>query len=389
MSSSNDHQNIAGAVEHLRQMIRGGELAPGEKLPTLRALASRCGTNFGRARLAVAQLEREGLVDCVQGSGTYVKMQQLPDTDAAPGSLAGAVWLFLDPRTRLFGELETSLVDHLQRRGVMPIKANWRPDQGMTDIEHLFEHWKRQAPRAILVQGSADAQFDRAVRLATPAGTRIITLLRHHRTGPCQWHDVSPDLAGAYQLAAEYLIEREHRCIGVVAKPRQIVPHWRHTHRKSRMSHTEAILAVGHALSDAGIRHGLKIHYAHSLGEPEAADVEQLVRWLRQTTPRLTAIVTDDFRVSAVKVAAAELGLSVPQDLAIIGVGDSVPQHLVDYPMVRTRYETVAREAVKIALSPAGELGETVRHLRVPPHLTAPTSSNLYSRSCNLAGASA
>lgn len=57
----------------LRQQIEAGELKPGDKIPTLQALAAAHEVDYKTARKAVALLVEEGLVEVERGLGTYVR----------------------------------------------------------------------------------------------------------------------------------------------------------------------------------------------------------------------------------------------------------------------------------------------------------------------------
>jgi GntR family transcriptional regulator len=56
----------------LRGSIRDRRFAPGERLPGLRELADAVGVNVNTVRAVYQRLEREGLIDSRQGSGTFV-----------------------------------------------------------------------------------------------------------------------------------------------------------------------------------------------------------------------------------------------------------------------------------------------------------------------------
>jgi DNA-binding transcriptional regulator YhcF (GntR family) len=56
----------------LRAMIGNGRLAPGRRLPGLRELGEMLGINANTARAVYQRLEREGLIDSRQGTGTFV-----------------------------------------------------------------------------------------------------------------------------------------------------------------------------------------------------------------------------------------------------------------------------------------------------------------------------
>jgi DNA-binding transcriptional regulator YhcF (GntR family) len=68
----------------LRTRIGDGRLVPGQRLPGLRELAETIGVNANTVRAVYQRLEREGLIDSQQGSGTFV-------ASVPPASGAGAI----------------------------------------------------------------------------------------------------------------------------------------------------------------------------------------------------------------------------------------------------------------------------------------------------------
>jgi DNA-binding transcriptional regulator YhcF (GntR family) len=55
----------------IRAALREGSLAPGDQLPSVRAVAEAAGVNVNTARSVYARLESEGLVRSEQGRGTF------------------------------------------------------------------------------------------------------------------------------------------------------------------------------------------------------------------------------------------------------------------------------------------------------------------------------
>lgn len=73
----------AAQIAHLLQArIDSGELAAGAQLPTVRELAQELGVNKNTVVRAYQALEREGLVEVVQGRGAFVR---------PPASIAGGI----------------------------------------------------------------------------------------------------------------------------------------------------------------------------------------------------------------------------------------------------------------------------------------------------------
>jgi len=60
-------------VEAILRRIESGELAPGDKLPTVRAMAKATNLAAGTVRHAYDALMRDGAVDMAQGRGTFVR----------------------------------------------------------------------------------------------------------------------------------------------------------------------------------------------------------------------------------------------------------------------------------------------------------------------------
>jgi GntR family transcriptional regulator len=59
-------------VEQIKQLIAGGELKPGDQLPTVRQLAANLRVNFNTVARAYRLLDEAGVISTQQGRGTYV-----------------------------------------------------------------------------------------------------------------------------------------------------------------------------------------------------------------------------------------------------------------------------------------------------------------------------
>jgi GntR family transcriptional repressor for pyruvate dehydrogenase complex len=69
------------AADRLRDLIRSGDLGPGDRLPVERVLAVQLGVSRSTLREGIRSLRSTGLLHARQGSGTYV-------TDLDPATLA-------------------------------------------------------------------------------------------------------------------------------------------------------------------------------------------------------------------------------------------------------------------------------------------------------------
>ena len=68
-------------ADTLRREIKGGKLAPGKKLPSIRDLATRFDVARGTVQAALDILRRESLVHSPNNQGTYVCDDIQPEPD--------------------------------------------------------------------------------------------------------------------------------------------------------------------------------------------------------------------------------------------------------------------------------------------------------------------
>ncbi|HEY8544028.1 MAG TPA: FadR/GntR family transcriptional regulator [Acidimicrobiales bacterium] len=73
----------SSVVEHVRELVASGQLAPGDRLPAERDLAERLGVGRNSIREALRELQMLGLVEARRGSGTFVRAAE-PSAIMAP-----------------------------------------------------------------------------------------------------------------------------------------------------------------------------------------------------------------------------------------------------------------------------------------------------------------
>lgn len=73
ISNANAEPIYAQITSQIKYAILNGELAEGEALPSIRALANDLRISVITTKRAYADLEEEGFIDTVQGKGTFVK----------------------------------------------------------------------------------------------------------------------------------------------------------------------------------------------------------------------------------------------------------------------------------------------------------------------------
>lgn len=102
--------------KHILGLIEAGDLAPGERIPSLRALGNRLGVSVSTVSQAYVALERRGVVEARPKSGFFVRARpgrtpapRPPDLPAKP------------PTTVNRGALIREVLDAMGRRDIVPL----------------------------------------------------------------------------------------------------------------------------------------------------------------------------------------------------------------------------------------------------------------------------
>ncbi len=103
-------------VDAIHAAIQKGELAPREQLPTVQELSAELGVARGTIKRAYDELDREGLVEKVQGRGTFVKYQPSQSGSSREQAMA-AIDALLDKLEDMgFTTAETNIFLNLKLR---------------------------------------------------------------------------------------------------------------------------------------------------------------------------------------------------------------------------------------------------------------------------------
>lgn len=126
-SFSNDMPIYAQLIEQIKVGIATGEFPPGERLPSVRDLATEAGVNPNTMQRALAQLEGEGLVYSQRTAGRYVTEDQTCIVAAKHALAKENIARFLEAMTRL-GLDESDIVDLIRLEYGKEIQSNEGPD---------------------------------------------------------------------------------------------------------------------------------------------------------------------------------------------------------------------------------------------------------------------
>jgi GntR family transcriptional regulator/MocR family aminotransferase len=128
-------------ADRVRGEINSGQLSPGARLPTIRALAAELGVHRDTVALAYEELAREGLIEATVGRGTFVR-ESVPPLPPCELSLASVVDRLLD--------LERARPRYAAPMGSVPLHS-LVPDPSLYPVEEF-----RRSLNRVLARGGGD-----------------------------------------------------------------------------------------------------------------------------------------------------------------------------------------------------------------------------------------
>ncbi|PID24732.1 FadR/GntR family transcriptional regulator [Sporosarcina sp. P7] len=159
------YEEVADA---LLEMIRSGELKPGDKLDSVQQLAESFSVGRSAIREALTSLRALGLIEMRQGEGTYVNEFSSEDL-AFP--LQSAILMNQQDVDHLLG------VRKILEVGAVTNAALNRSDEDLAKMEKALRSMKEHAGD-ILLGEKADLDFHFAIAEAT-GNTLLVTLMNH------------------------------------------------------------------------------------------------------------------------------------------------------------------------------------------------------------------
>lgn len=103
-------------VDGIRAAMQKGALAPKEKLPTVQQLSEELGVARGTIKRAYDELERLGLVEKLQGSGTFVKYRPEDSASSKEQAMAAIDNMFKSLEEMGFSPMEINIFLNLKMR---------------------------------------------------------------------------------------------------------------------------------------------------------------------------------------------------------------------------------------------------------------------------------
>lgn len=122
---SNDAPIYTQLIEQIKVGIVSGGFPPGERLPSVRDLATEAGVNPNTMQRALAELERDGLVYTQRTAGRFLTEDQAMIETAKRGLAERHIKTFLAAMLRL----------GFQREEIMSLLEQETGEEGMTHVD--------------------------------------------------------------------------------------------------------------------------------------------------------------------------------------------------------------------------------------------------------------
>ncbi|MBI4024696.1 MAG: substrate-binding domain-containing protein [Verrucomicrobia bacterium] len=334
----------------LRRGIKGGIYKTDAMIPSELELCRRFKVSRVTIRAALQLLVRDGLLVKQQGRGTFVREPKSRRQTRLGFLVAGEDLLNPIYAAVLRGAenaaVEHEAVLHYQRIPIFPRGAP-RTQSASSEARLIRRMVDEDHVDGFMVIGWIDApliEMIRSFRLPLVIlGSHQLsdeTAARLQSRGRNGWDQVDVDDAAVGRIVGKYLADLGHQC---VATPAVQPP----------LKTTECMLA---GLREVLPERSVAILPCLSTGDVQAEDIEKAVLRAFRMTPRArwpTAIICADAEALAVMRAARTLGLAVPQDLSIVGLGDLRLNTNYDPPLTSVRLfpEEIGRRGFRILMS--------------------------------------
>ncbi|HEX5039775.1 MAG TPA: GntR family transcriptional regulator [Candidatus Limnocylindria bacterium] len=358
------HRRVALAI---REAIDSGRYAPGSRLPAELDLAREHGVSRGTLRQALATLRAEGVTEAVAGRGSFVTLGS-PERPERRRKVVGVV--VPSVAQPYVPDLLSWIEDELHRHGYAMLVGS----SGSTREQQAGRvHRMLDEGASGLIAYPVDYEPDPA--LFAHLGDRgfPVVLIDRHLVGIPIDAVLADNVGGAY-AAVSHLADLGHRRIAFVS-----------TDNLATTSVAERLQGYQQALAAHGIPVDASLvcaelpvasRWPRNVAGGVKGHAARIARFLERQRP--TAVFTlHDYLAADVLEAATEIGLRVPEELAVASFDDDPPAALLPVPLtaVRQPREQLGRMAAQLLVDRIeGRRSETAR-IVLPTQLVVRRSS--------------
>jgi DNA-binding LacI/PurR family transcriptional regulator len=368
LKRSDDESLYAQIVSVFRTRILNGDLLPGAQIPTEIELARENNISRGTVRQAMAILVREGLLERAPGRGTFVR--QLPVAQnggerKAPSTSKRIGLLLSLRRSELDLDILSGVEYAAKARGYQVSFAftEESAEEQARDINHL----RADHVDGMIVFPLSDITYDEAIWKLHEDGVPFVLIDRYF--ADLESDNVTSDNIGGGYRATEHLIILGHSRIAFCHPSFGTL---------TTTSVRDRYLGYRKALEEYGIPYDESLVFQRDSTLGYLPYVEYLAR-----SQRPTAVFTShDHEAVQVIRAAAQLGIRLPDELAIVGF-DNVEFSAYLNPALTTIAQSsrdVGLRAADLLISRLEGNRAPVRHIEIPTNLVVRESCGVKER---------
>ncbi len=338
------YQQVA---QYLRQRLADGTYPPASALPSEMELVSLLGVSRPTVRRALELLIQENVIQRVPGRGTFAV--------EAPGKLTlkktGNIGLIvLEMRDHFVMRIVNGAEHVLAEKGFRPVLFNSGNEIG-TEQRKLREMWETHTVDGFLIMPSDSPLAPAALVELLAEGVPLVLVDRYFED--CSAPFVASDDLRGGQLVAEHLLSLGHRRVGFVTRPDIYISSVAQRLRGFR----ETLVSAGVEFDASLIFQGLlpflsqKHFQEHQLCFLAQFEREAICDYLARPDRPSAIFACNDHIAVRVMEACREMGLRIPEDIALVGYADEPVASVLTPPLTTVRqnpYDMGARAASKL-----------------------------------------
>jgi len=344
-------------MTYYRERILDGRLPAGTRLPTDEELAALYQISRDSVRQALAMLANEGLIERVQGRGTFVS--QLPSNPSPVAQVKQKqIGLVLNrtQRTQLTMNLLVGVEQAAKSHGynVSFTYVEGEQEQQARDIARL----RANHVSGIVIWPMGDTTYDASIQQLQADHIPVVLMDRYFPGLAIDY--VGSDNTGGGYRATEHLLILGHRRIGFVfareetLQTTSVHERWqgyRKALQKYEVPYDETLVVPDFRQTQAGIYEGL-VEFLQRPDRPDAI------------------FAVNDYVALDIMQAAKAIHLRIPEDLAVVGFDDMEFAARVNPPLT-----TTVQQFVDIGLRAGTLLISRIEgNVGPPKHIELPTN---------------
>lgn len=326
-----ESQNKRELYKEIRSKIESGELQTGEKLLSTKELAEKYGIAIQTAQRRLSELVSEGFLYRTTGKGTFVAGQKTIPR-------GGVVGLVMTCRGDIWGDFTATVSQKLQDAGIniIYVEADSNTESLLTMREHPAILQLLDAnPTAIITRDS-----DFAIWLSNEFPDIQTICLSGDRINDFSGDIVCPDMYQAGYIGTKHLIDHGRKWVSFFKIKGPDVP------KISKIRELD-LLCDGYrqAIKEADLEENIIVDIADGL------DDKRIYKEKLKTPKPIDAIFFNyDFRATEYIRETREMGISVPEDLAVVSLLNTPWADSFQLTSLDLRYDLIAEKCVQIIL---------------------------------------